>query len=832
MVWAHYVPWFTPDNASLLPDRFYNCPEGSVGATPYRDEVKRALSMGIDGFFADMVAHANGDTAFWDLRPFLRAAEGTPFFFAICLDAKTTTELQARELVKMLSTYGSHPNYPKWKDRYVVGTYTYLAWTPDEWAEIRRRCAAAGYPIWVMANVETGMSAFSAKRLEPYADQLDGVYFFGLMGMAGKTMPQEGEEAAAFCRARGKLYMPRLHPAYFGAWLNGRNDFYQPYRGIDSLHEGFAHAYSASAQWLHLTTWNDYDETALEPRRLSRAYAPLVAALAARFKGEPPPAERTDFLLAYHREELPGTLFRLEALRLPARDHGDYTLEGRLLDGTGRTVAALSPRAFSSTGTLERAEWLVPTTDLAASPILIPEITAHGPEGARTARLPAVFFRVPCPLNPETIKVTLSERRRISATPAVTYADGRLAASLDFDAPLPVTRAVLYRDDRPVTSFEKTLPARAILPLAFSGHHRVNLAVSNAVIATALKSFETNGSPHFSWSPTHLESYMTPGWMRFGACLDAEDNATLTFSTHQGSRTLTPSDFVRTNRFTVGEGHIRLACDLTTLNRPTLDLRAGRLALRVWSREPEPEDAFWVRFEYADGTVGESDVVYPFARATTPLALNILETPVTLERRSGASGQPRTREFLTADADLPLRETKMVRANVSPLACRRIRPTPPPSGVWTFDGTTARTVLLGAREVPMNPCSVAFEIRPTAATNAWRSVLCRNGWQEAVEVALTPDGRVEASWRGGPRNNVLDVSCVGTTSLALNAWSRVRVVVDGNKLRLFVNAKEENTRAVPAARVYGNARYRLGGGAPGTVPFTGEIRSLVFGPPE
>ena len=138
MVWAHYVPWLTPDNASQMVERFYDFPQCEVGSDPFRAEVLRALDQGIDGFFNDMVAHEGGDTSFWDLRPFLKAAEGTPFQFGICLDAKIPVEQQVRELVKMLSTYGDHPNYPKWKDRYIISTYTYFAWSPEEWQEIRR----------------------------------------------------------------------------------------------------------------------------------------------------------------------------------------------------------------------------------------------------------------------------------------------------------------------------------------------------------------------------------------------------------------------------------------------------------------------------------------------------------------------------------------------------------------------------------------------------------------------------------------------------------------------------------------------------------------------
>jgi hypothetical protein len=108
MVWAHYVPWYTPDNASQMSHRFHSYPQEDVGANPFREEIDRALAQGIDGFFHDMVAHKGGMTSYWNLRPFLRAAEGTPFQLGICLDAKTDVAHQVAELVKMLSAYGEH----------------------------------------------------------------------------------------------------------------------------------------------------------------------------------------------------------------------------------------------------------------------------------------------------------------------------------------------------------------------------------------------------------------------------------------------------------------------------------------------------------------------------------------------------------------------------------------------------------------------------------------------------------------------------------------------------------------------------------------------------
>ena len=109
MTWAHYVPWLTPDNVSQDPDRWVNAPVYERGDDPFRDEISRAMAAGIDGFFMDIVCYEDS-AAFWDLRPFLKAAEGTDFQVAICLDKKVSVEATVRHLVRMLGTYGDHPN--------------------------------------------------------------------------------------------------------------------------------------------------------------------------------------------------------------------------------------------------------------------------------------------------------------------------------------------------------------------------------------------------------------------------------------------------------------------------------------------------------------------------------------------------------------------------------------------------------------------------------------------------------------------------------------------------------------------------------------------------
>lgn len=73
---------------------------------------------------------------------------------------------------------------------------------------------------------------------------------------------------------------------YYGAWLNGRNDFYQVHCGFDQAHHSFEAANTPKAKFLHYTTWNDHDETSLLPMVFTPANPLITRAYTARFKGE------------------------------------------------------------------------------------------------------------------------------------------------------------------------------------------------------------------------------------------------------------------------------------------------------------------------------------------------------------------------------------------------------------------------------------------------------------------------------------------------------------------------------------------------------------------
>ncbi len=818
LVWAHYVAWLPPENVSQIPERFYDEPLYDRGTDPLRDEVHRALDMGIDGFFVDVCVQKSGPSAFWNLCPHLKASEGTSFQVGICLDVKTTVAQQVAEIVRMLSTYGDHPNYPKMNGKYVVATYTYFAWTPDEWAQIRAGCAAAGYPLHLVANVERGFAPFEETKLAAYADQFEAAYYFSLVAQAhgGREVLEDVvRRTASFCDARGKMFVPCLWPGYYGAWLNGRNCFHQPHLGFDTLHRRHQAGGGARTDWLHLTTWNDHDETTLEPRRLTTGLRRLIRAYAKEFKGQPAAAE-VDVQFAYLRETAPGTMHRFEAMCLPTRAKGPVTVSGCLRNPDGAVVAHLPSRTFDDEP-WPRVEWLVSTTHLATSPALVPEVTVTCADGTRTTTLPPVFLFAPYLRNPETVKVSVLDRRALSNDFTVAYRDGVLSATCAFDSDVPVRRATLYRNEHPIGAFG--VSTNTILPLTFAGHHTVSLVPEKGWIDCAIKSFETNGMRHWSWNSKGLRSVSTPNWMKFSARIACGLETRLTFESAGEKRTFTPAEIARAGRLTLKDGRIGIDSEADCTLRDLPPMGAGR-TLAIWTRTPQVTDAFWVQYEFADGTHMESRVRHPFAGDAKPVAMNVVETPVTMDWTSGACGQPDAQVFLTPKSEWPVREACVVATQVSPLAIRR--------HVFPMTGNPRPRAKLPLKQWPMGAFELTCTLIPHATDGKPHPLLRRGGPQEGPELRLLADGRLEAAYAHGEGGRTSKSIVTSLQPLARGKSVRIRVTSDCQNLKLHLDDVLQGATPLTPRRTYGNLQPSLAEGVNGPNPSVAELFDLSY----
>ena len=820
MVWAHYVPWNGPADVSAMPHTYYDHPCHDGGEAAWREEIDLAAGAGIDGFFVDIGIYENYTNPLGEEFRWLEAARGTDFKVGICLDRKPTPRRMAEELVRLLSKHGDHPNYPRLNGRYVVANFAQWRYKPEEWREILDFCEAAGRPVFLVGDVKKGTGPVTPQVMETWADVDDAMYMFAYVGQEAMTACEENLGVSRFCRERGKLFMASVAPGYVGGWLKNGNDFYKPFCCADKILNDFLSLRGVDCNWLHGTTWNDHHETTMEPTRLQPANPRLLRAFSDEFKGLAPSSGKAAALFAYRREEVPGTLMRFEAVRLPAREEGPLAVSGRLRDAAGNVVAELEEKILSNGW--DRAEWLVRSADLAASPHLVPEFAEVGPDGRRReARFPAVFFALPWIEDNATVRAGIGDRcGDAGGALEVSYADGCLRASLDLRAARPVRRAILYRNDRPVGQFARGGGRPSLSVMSPLSPMDRNIAFSGCRVAGRMAA-STLGRLDF-----------------FRLEFDSPD-APAAVSISNATARFTAAGLAKDRRLKAGPCELLASPACTVRAEPPLDAADGHFELALVDRPPQPGDAFWARLEMADGTASETPVAYPFGDLAARRSVTLLETATNLDSKNGYQGRPWEREFLTQPDQMPVTGCTPVERDVSPLMFRR--------GRWSieasldddfgFRAAKERTMADGARMVvlplqmwPMAPGAVAFDLLvPDGIPTEKCAVIHLEGFREGFSANLLGDGRLEAVWSGGCKGPVWKQEVArtyaleGRRSVCDGKWHRVVLENDLRKIRIVIDGQVDAERDAEPFRAYGRCTVSL----PGSPAF--RIRNVEIG---
>ena len=848
MVWAHHTPWHTPLNTSLTALNYYNFPlQDSTGkdVEDWKREFALAKAQGIDGFFPDLVASNNGPTAFAEaLQTMLKAAEGTDFQIGICLDVKTSVDHQVKELVRMLRLFGNHPNYPRWNGCPVVNTYTYFEWKPEEIAAIRAGVREGGFDIFIIGNIGVGYEKRDADNLRPYVQQCDMIYSFGLGEIDGTTITHKVDLYKQLAEECGKVLMTTVSPGYYGAWLNGRNDFYQVHRGLDQAHDSFLASNTPEAQFLHFTTWNDHDETSFLPMVFTPGNSLVTKAYSECFKGESSVTGKPEVVFAYHREELPGTLLRIEAMTLPTLKNGKVEISGRLLDAAGNSVANLSARQLAGND-FERTEWLIPSTGLAEHPVLIPEFSINGAK----VRLPDMLLISGWHQNAVTVKVAASQMISPQSSMHVTYEDGILKVKGNFSAQEALKRVTLWRNDRPLAVILPEASGKELGNVQVSGRPDYTVVPEKGVIVSGVRKFGENGSGDFQWNAGSLTALHNQEWTPAALTLQGEPDMKLRF-TVSGSDPLEISVSELAMREQVSYGGLTIAAQMvdgTMQNRPALNRREGAFDFGVFAAEPRPHDRYALFFETADGRHGWSFPVWPFAVGKKALPVKLVETAENLETPSDATGWAGRSEFLKEPE--AFRTPKLKSGMISPLSIR--------GGHWDFeqdgrdsygdmpvqipetmfgpgkDGegsalhfTGKESVKMRLRTYPIGPVTIDFLLKPDGGRAKRQGLVTRTGWSSAVNVYLLPDGRVEAVRNGNSRFQPETV--ISRVSIPDNNWSRVRVTSDESMLRIYIDGKLVGEQKIAPQRSYGNCTWFLGQGDKNSENYTGSLDALTI----
>lgn len=873
MVFAHNTPWFRPSDGSLFSDWYFNYPLAQVKDTPEKEQeglnldVRNAIAAGLDGMFLDFGASANGApcTWWWTLGMYLKAAEGTDFQVGMCLDHPSSAEYWGNEIVRILKLNGNHPNYPRCGGKYVLCTYCFLPMTPETWRGIRRIAKDAGFELYVIANVAPmPKEELDLVRLDRYLDCFDCLYMFDSPGHAPKPPRVNNRILSEYCAKKGKRFMPCLHPGYYGAWLVG-NDFYGPFRGIDQLWDTYDTAREVMPQWIHMTTWNDLMETAVLERAYTFGQVRLVRYFAEELKGLKPVSKNPEVIVAYHREEIPGTLLRFEAASLPCVvGDGAPTLpeiSGRLLTQTGECVYSFESRVLKA-DVFSRVEWLVPTTELAKYPELTPEFTVKSAAGVRTVKTPAVYFVSSWNQNAVTVTVPLNRMvEDFANTFSVQRRGSGITAEIAFDSPEPIRRATLVRNDRPLAVFSRNVETNEyLLPVSITDVDKPSfLVVKGGHVVRAVKKGQSKAHPacyQFDWNKTSIFTDNT-NYGPIGATFAGSEDATITLKPKDGSAPVRVSlrELSERQRIKTEHGTLFVRPDMTHLDEPALEMTKGKLSVNVFQRAFEPRDRYYVRYETMSGRVFMTPTIHPFADTRESVRLPILETDTSLETSSGCAGLCYFggNEFLTPREQVPVKGFKVREAEVSSLINRRIH--------WAFDGDGVEesgnfavnvkdsllatngvsggclvfrgddNIGLPSRTWPIGGFGhIGFYLNPCPYMGEKQCIVNKDGWSDGLLVALLPDGRLEVTreYNADPSRETVhgkDV-LVSRTKLAPGRWTRVAIDADAVHLTLSLDGKVDGSIPLRAIRSYGNGRVYIGGGAPDTKPYRGLFDEL------
>lgn len=851
MFWAHQVPWMRPDNASFMVQKYYNFPLHDPPTGSYRqdvrNEIQAAMRQGFTGFSVDVIQEKSGvtfESAYVDL---LDAARGLDFCVALCLDGKPDVETTARQLHRLIERFKQHPNFPCVDGKPVVFTYVYVSRSVEQWHEIRERLKALGSECYLVANMDSGYAVCPQEKIEAYAQTFDAFYAFSLNGLDRVDLRDKITLFQDVARALGKPYVASLSPGYYGAWLNGRNDYYQPHYGFDQLHRLFMLVDAKQQQWMHATTWNDYDETSLCPMIFTPANAEIVAAYADRFMGRPCAQAKPRVYAAYPREILAGTVCRIEILSTPVAQKGTVRVFGALRNEQGDAVYTLAEKELAC-ATFDRQEWLIPTGDLACNAVLIPELTRVWAEGRETVRFPAILPVNSHLQNAVTVKVGHHQMCTVQNTVTVREEGQSIVANVVFSTPAkPAQRISLWRNDRPIACFPAERK-KAFFNLDMSGTGDFSMIVQNGTMDCALRSFTTNHAPEFVWTATNLVARRLAGWMCTAARLCVMSNTVLRVSAGATQRDVT-LDELRTRGY-VYVGSVRLDARKTEaayFEAKPLNVHEGRLEVSVYGERMRPGDIYWALFECADQTFCWSA---PVLSSHGVITQNVIQTAITLETPSASSGSGDThhRPFLTSEADTPFHELTVTARGVHRATVRESFWPLDGSGIdclgdqtvvipetWfvtqagenrkvlTLDGSRKQKMRL--RTWPSGSTTVDFWVQPDASRRAVRQTLVyRSGCMDGISVYLEPEGFLSVVRDGD--SGVKRERLASRTAIAYGAWSHVRIINDQVSLTLTINGVEQGHCALVPARSYGNCTWFIGGGASDAQNYVGALKDL------
>lgn len=310
-VWCHKVSWTTPSNLSHTSRRDFPlgigmtawpgqpAAPGTLSQQDAYDDVIVAQEAGIDAFAIDVPLATSTGTWPPAIDSYLGAAAsvqsqtGKPFYVCPCLDSPANaTPAQLASLIQAsLKNRSQMPQWPKWQGVPVIWTFNGTGMTSANWKQTFALLTAQSIKVVVILDADGLFSTAGHANLAPAAD-LDtyaalpvSLYAFRTdSNQPGQSLCQQYLTAHHPTSLAAQLTIGTIWPGY---WSKTNGWFVDP-QGTKRIRDNFAAA--QGAQWLTVTTWDDYAETTeFQPSiGLGTGRLDLLHTLLATWRGDAP----------------------------------------------------------------------------------------------------------------------------------------------------------------------------------------------------------------------------------------------------------------------------------------------------------------------------------------------------------------------------------------------------------------------------------------------------------------------------------------------------------------------------------------------------------------
>lgn len=282
-------------------------PESDWVARDLQDEVRQAISAGIDGFSVDVLAPMETGNFSVASRPaalLTAASEVDPTFSIMLMPdmSGTLASLSPEQLADEMAALALYPSAFRLDDgRIVVSPFRGEVKTPEWWSQFtdamktRHGQTVALVPVFVDSTTD----------LEPYAPVSYGMSSWGARNPAFNPTTDTGPESAvgqaAEAHRLGKIWMAPVSVQD----VRPSQSIYDESSNTENLRLTWQNAMGSDSEWVQLVTWNDYSEgTSFAPSvRHGWSFLDISEYWLWWFKNDAPPAIVRDTVYLTHRTQ-------------------------------------------------------------------------------------------------------------------------------------------------------------------------------------------------------------------------------------------------------------------------------------------------------------------------------------------------------------------------------------------------------------------------------------------------------------------------------------------------------------------------------------------------